>query len=269
MSVDLSTTAPLPPLPEDSTSRLMRMLESVRLEKAETGQEATASAVRTVCPQCESPEPWGNSSWCPECGYYPKLGRAMTPSEIESTQERKQTFSLIWLFWLTLGLLCLVGFSIAVRMLFPDEAERGSFGRIQFIFGVILLLAAQVRAYLVATQGRDDLPFSSMFFEPFQVWPSVLRQLPRTRHSCYWGGWGGMALLLALFVTGMDFNGMFSGLKSKKPKKSMMQMIVQTVSALSNKSAPAESSEESEEDAGGADGSHFRAGRCGRRVCCR
>src|SRR5579872_3124978 len=39
--------------------------------------ESAEPAAPKACPQCGSTEPWGFASWCPECGYYPKLSQAI------------------------------------------------------------------------------------------------------------------------------------------------------------------------------------------------
>jgi len=224
-------------LPEDASTRLMRMLESVRLEKTDPFPDPHSNPQRTDCPQCHSETPWGTSSWCPDCGYYPKLGRAMTPGELDPVGNCSAPISFQWMIWLGLGIVVLTAASFGLRVLLPEESDRGGLGRIQFIVGSICLMLAQLRAYMVATHGTDSIPISSIFFEPFQLWPPVFKQLPKSRRLVYFAGWGLTCMMLALMVTGMDFNGMFSNMKPKKPKKNLMQTLVQVISAADQKTA--------------------------------
>src|SRR5580698_10789149 len=40
-----------------------------------TTTSGEAKPERQPCPQCGSTEPWGISSWCPNCFYHPRLGQ--------------------------------------------------------------------------------------------------------------------------------------------------------------------------------------------------
>ena len=62
------------------------------------------SAVKTkegvqACPQCKSTSSWGENSWCPECGYYPKFAGLNTPApepveEPEPTPTMQESISI-------------------------------------------------------------------------------------------------------------------------------------------------------------------------------
>lgn len=248
MSTDIQPPSSIPVLPEDATARLMRMLESVRLEKSDHEDDHNSPPQKTACPQCNSEEPWGTSPWCPECGYYPKLGRAMTPVEIDANKEQKPLVSRQWGLWLTAGALVFLGLSFLTWIFIPDETTRASYGRVQFVLGAVLLLTGQIRAYLVSTHLAGAVPISAIFFEPFQLWLAVCRQLPQSRHVLYSGTWGLTIMILALSVTGMDIDGMCSGLRPRKKRKNTMQSIVKAISAANGASAFSSFDDEEAED---------------------
>ncbi|TWT58750.1 hypothetical protein KOR42_21360 [Thalassoglobus neptunius] len=58
--------------------RLQDLLNSVELQSSsdEILLEEN-SGFTEMCPSCESTEDWGTSSWCPNCGYYPKTGKSV------------------------------------------------------------------------------------------------------------------------------------------------------------------------------------------------
>ncbi|WP_437230054.1 hypothetical protein SH661x_001759 [Planctomicrobium sp. SH661] len=227
---------PSPPtLPEEASSRLMRMLESVRLEKAETPNNEPA-AQTNLCPQCGSEEPWGNSSWCPECGYYPKLGRAMTPVEIDPNFGQFQPRSLIWMVWAGAGVFVLTALCVVLCFLLPDPDDRIPIGRVQFAAGVTLMMVAQIWAYIVASHNADAIPFSAIFVEPVQLWMTVFRKMPESRRVVYCAIWSLAIVILAVAVTGVDVEGIFGKTKKKK-KANLMKSMVKAISAAEGASA--------------------------------
>ncbi|MEO2019199.1 MAG: hypothetical protein ABGZ53_33100 [Fuerstiella sp.] len=40
---------------------------------AETNPETTEAEATATCIRCQTSEAWGESSWCPVCGYYPAV----------------------------------------------------------------------------------------------------------------------------------------------------------------------------------------------------
>jgi len=248
MTVDVQTPEPTAVLSEDATSRLMRMLESVRLEKAEPLLDKTWTVTKSDCPQCHSETLWGDSLWCPDCAYYPKLGRSVSPEEIQATLDEKASPAHGWAIWLAIEILAVVMFSSLYCLLEPEAAARGPAGRIQFVVGILLIIVAQIQAFVISTRGSDSIPLSSIFFEPLQLWPAVFKQLPRSRQTLYLGINGLLAVVLAVAVVGMDFEGMFHGMRPRKRKRTMMQSIVQLVSSAEGNSAFSMSGEEEEEE---------------------
>lgn len=229
----------------DVQARLMRMLEAVRLDKEAPGADEPDQP--EGCPNCHSLTPWGSSSWCPDCGYYPKLGRAMTPVEIEvneASEDAATDFSVpAWTLWLAGGLVLITAGSIAVTRLLSEDMH-GGWGRLQLVMGVAVLAVAQARAYLIAARKTDAVPLSAFFFEPFQLWQAVCRQLPSTRWTLYLGSWGFMTSLLAVCVIGLDLNSLFSQLPQRKARFNPMQAIMQMAAAAQGNALSAGGSEE-------------------------
>lgn len=254
MSTEQPSPQPTPILPGDATERLMRMLDSVRLEKPESTPTSPPSGTQR-CPQCRSPEPWGAASWCPNCGYYPKLGRKVTPSELESNVPTTPSASYRWAAWLVLGGVACIALSIASMWIIPDPVARAEYGRLQFIAGLLMVLIGQVMAYVVCARDVDDLPVSAIFFEPVQLWLAVLKNLPDYRHTLYVGTWGGLCMILAVFVTGMNFDGMFAHLKTKKSKGNPLQTLVKMVTAFQNNDPDSSEEEESQKEEEASEGS--------------
>ncbi|WP_175517004.1 ATP dependent DNA ligase [Planctomicrobium piriforme] len=236
------------------------MLDSVRLEKTVEAPVAKAASTPSGCAQCGSTESWGAASWCPNCGYYPKLGRNITPAELpEMDGTAKLKFDFAWIIWTAVGLLFIIAGSVALRLCIPDVAERAPYGRIQCILGFVILVIAQVRAFIIASHKTDAIPLTAFFCEPFQLWAAVFKALPGSRQVIYKGCWGAMTLILALSVVGLDLDGMFSHLtkKKKKPKVNPLQMIVKAASAVEGKTAFSGDDEEggmSAADIGGGGG---------------
>lgn len=247
MSTEQPPSQSTPILPGDATERLIRMLDSVRLEKPDIEPRPSSSGAKK-CPQCRSSEPWGAASWCPNCGYYPKLGRTVSPSELESHTESSPPVSYKWAAWLVLGGLTAIALSVASTWIIPDPVVRADYGRLQFIFGLVMIIIGQVMAYFACTRETDDLSLSALFFEPVRLWLAVVKNLPQYRRTLYVGSWGALCMTLAVFVTGMDFDGMFAHLKTKKSKKSPLQTLVKAVTSFQGNSAATSDEDVADDD---------------------
>ena len=62
------------------------------------------------CPRCQSPDPWGDSAWCLQCGFYPKLGICIPVEAIKSAAlHQLASFSFVRGFAVSGGLLSYSG----------------------------------------------------------------------------------------------------------------------------------------------------------------
>lgn len=243
----MSTESPVETLEEDVQARLMRMLDSVRLEK-QPELETENVAAATGCSNCGSQASWGNASWCPDCGYYPKLGRAVTPVEA-AAETPLQLKDFLWLLVLVGGgLLLLIG-SLAVRFGVSDVEARSHWAIVQILLGFTMLCIAQVQAYLVAAQTIDSISASSLFFEPVKLWEPVFKSLPKSQRTLQLGAWSVLSVVLALAVVGVDVNSVFGVAAKKKKPVNPMKTMMKVVSAAGNaKTAFTASEEEAAEE---------------------
>ena len=244
----------------DAQTRLMRMLDAVRLEKAagaDKHHDDASDEPQVGCANCGMDEPWGLSSWCPECGYYPKLGRAITPVEMEAEGESEESLLSPELSRTLLvamgGCFLLAAVSIAVRLTVPDAAPRGQWALVQLIAGGMIFLIAHVRAYALAVQKVDNLPPSSFFFEPAKIWTQIFKILPDRRGTFYAGLWGFLAAALAFGVIGLDWAGMFSHLQPGRKPGNPMKKIMRAAGAATNTALTMPSEEEGSYEEGSGD----------------
>lgn len=222
--------------------RLMKMLDSVRLDpdapseapprqKKETSTPKKASlqvpdseqeSDETCCPSCDSTEPWNGSSWCPKCGYYPKLNQKIVrrdPSEFADAEyEEDEELSVIglilkipkWIFWISGGILLLLIESVAIRFLVLDIVTRSQIAILQVLIGANLFGIAHIRAYMIASQDNESINFISIFFAPTKIWGTTLERMPSVSKTVCSGSWGLAAALFAVLFIGVDYDNLFS-----------------------------------------------------------
>ena len=112
----------------DVQSKLLNMLDSVRLNDADSTPVDDSDAPQ-VCENCGLEASWEGASWCPSCGFYPKLGRAIeiptgnsTESEnaeqddLEDAPQEEEESHLG--FWLVAGV-CLLGMGAFIVFAVP------------------------------------------------------------------------------------------------------------------------------------------------------
>ena len=82
----MSTETPVVDLldPADDAAEL----QTATIAPAETEQEESAQSA-DACPNCGSPESWGGASWCPKCGFYPKLNKCVGGGADESAADQE------------------------------------------------------------------------------------------------------------------------------------------------------------------------------------
>ena len=169
-----------------------------------------------TCSNCHTTESWNGASWCPKCGYYPKLGRqAFQPVEEDGEEAAPETLGEFlayvpsWIWLVSGAIFGLFVASVAIRLSFPDIAIRGGIAQLQFFFGVLLFLIAHIRAYFIATHESDKVGPGSFFFQPGEIWRSVFKQLPESNGLVASSASGLMAILLAFTVIGFDYDAIF------------------------------------------------------------
>lgn len=218
---------------EDVQARLMRMLDSVRLERPADAPGDEQIAAPIGCSHCGSQASWGTASWCPDCGYYPKLGRAVTP--VEAAQAAPKTLKdFQWAIILGGGVLALLVASICIRLSVADAPSRSQWAICQILLGLTLLCIAQVQAYLVASGSVGAITLGSLFFEPAKLWAPVLKSLPGNQRTLHLGVWSLSAMILAVAVVGIDFNSVFGSTASQRKPVNPMKTIMKVAGAAAD-----------------------------------
>lgn len=166
------------------------------------------------CPKCGNLESWGRSSWCPECGYYPRLGTSVGEQD---TAEKPAVESIVaprspldiwlqapaWIKILCLGVLAIFGVSLAGRLVTLDKSVfRSLWGTLQLIVGLSVLALFQVIATIKATFKNNRTSFMDGIVHPFDVWRPTIHELPGTARRVWLAVWGLTAALCAVAIVG-------------------------------------------------------------------
>ncbi len=154
------------------------------------------------CPQCGSDTPWGRSSWCPDCGYFPKAGFAGTGIVEEDVGPPPTLFSVIpaWVMPTLVGAIGILIGSIVTRLAFHDPLQRSLVAITQLLVFTALAFAAHSRAsFIEMKKGKSWMAFVN----PGETWASILARMPSTRSlilllGCSFSGMG------SSFLIGLD-----------------------------------------------------------------
>ncbi len=172
---------------------------------------ATATATVTArppgagecCSQCGSDTPWGKSSWCPDCGYYPKAGFEGTGITISEDEIRPTLLSIlpVWVLPTVLGAVGILVSSVVTRFVFHDDLQRAFVALTQCVVCVGILIFVHCRAsFLSMGAGRNWMAFVN----PGETWALVMSRMPATKLLVLLLGWSlagaGSSLLIGLDV---------------------------------------------------------------------
>jgi hypothetical protein len=200
-----TTTAP----PPANAPHAARMNETANLKAAVTPPQGTSrpNGAKRTCPQCGATESWGNASWCPKCGFYPKLGTKVSAAALQpvggETEELPPAGPLpLWIKVLPCGMLAILAVSIAARMRVPEDGPRTIWSLSQLGLGAVLLIASHVQAFIVSGSRANGLTMMDLVLSPLAVWKPVFHRLPGTGMLVSRGVWGGATALCAVLVTG-------------------------------------------------------------------
>lgn len=199
---------------------------------------ATGHVPGETCPRCHTTQPWGESSWCPNCAYYPVVDGATGGSSSwadalpepdapeEEFDDRGALQSIPLWFWGMLGgVVAITAFSVAVRLMLPDEdSPRGLIALIQLSIGLISMLTAHIVASKNALQNDRRLNLNDVALAWFNIWQPTIAKLPETCRRVQAMAWGGFAVLTAVTVIGgIDYSAPFR--THKAPEVKPMKMI--------------------------------------------
>ncbi len=174
---------------------------------------ATIAAPDVGCPKCGSLESWGRSSWCPQCGFYPRLGTTINPSEdvpaAAPVEEHAAPNGIVqlwlqspaWMKVLCLGVLAIFGESLAIRVVTPDKSVfRSVWASIQLLVGLGLFGTFHLIATFKATFKVNGYSFMDGIVHPFDIWRPTIQELPGSARRVWLATWG---LLAAVCATGI------------------------------------------------------------------
>ena len=178
---------------------------------------AAPAATETKCPGCGSTEPWGRTSWCPSCGYYPALGKKgdAPPETVPGTEPAGPTnvWQVIpgWLWIFAGGVVVITALSIwAALTLGDDSAVRTLWTLAQALIGLMVFGIAHLSAYMLACTKTDKIGPFDYFMKPVEIWKPSIRQLPAGWNRVCLGGWSSFAIFAAfVFIGGIDINAVF------------------------------------------------------------
>lgn len=186
-------------------------------------QQFQQSQAKPTCSECGTYEPWGLSSWCPQCGFYPKLGKCVGHSDVDGQpleQPQPQTiWELIpaWGWVLGVGTLASIGVSIWGRFYSEDPGQLCLWTITQATSGLMMFLIGHFIAYLNAVSRSADFGILSIIVTPFKIWRPAIRRFPEGAWKLDLAVWG-LTLVVGAFaiVGGFEFNSLFKDWGVKK-----------------------------------------------------
>lgn len=213
-------------------------MSTIDVSSSDRVSDASGRVPGETCPRCHTTQPWGESSWCPNCSYYPVVdgsagGTAswadslpdIPHEEIEDDRSALEAIP-VW-FWAMLGgVVGITAFSVVIRVMFPeDDSPRGIIALIQLSVGLISMLIAHIMVSKFALANDRRLNLNDVLLSWFNVWQPTIDRLPGTCRLVLAMAWGGFAVLTAVtIIGGIDYSAPFRVHKDP-PKLKPMEMI--------------------------------------------
>jgi hypothetical protein len=173
---------------------------------ADSGTDSNAD-----CPMCGNLEPWGNSSWCPECGFYPRLGISLGPSAGSSQQIGGAPTSRgiswqhvpLWAKVLAAGVVAIVAANIGARLAIPKVGSvRPLTAFLELVAGLCVASLMHCAAFFKAAMSNHRFCLIDSALHPVETWKPTIHELPRTARRVWLGAWGVTCAVCAVVVIG-------------------------------------------------------------------
>jgi len=251
---DLSDTLAMQDSPDNSAPPVNK---PVGAEKNSTLSAEPFPAVPT-CPRCggKLTDPQG-LGWCPGCGYCRSLQEDADKATVAGSASARKPSSLglveffelfrrlpSWLTILVGGMGIIAAISLAANLMLPEDSLiRALWCTIQFGFGLMGILAAQIWAFVLIAPNSDHISAKDLILSA-RLWGMTFRRLPETQRQVWLGGWGMAAMLCAVCLVG----GYSYWYQFYKPKKLADRGLIQAVADAARRKAGNKSLEESLDD---------------------
>lgn len=188
-----------------------------------------------ACPKCGSEEPWGRSSWCPSCGYFPVLGEQQAGDELFESQEDDVNDSVReaippWM-WLAGGVsvFIIIESFIGGIMLDDESPYLALWSLLQIGLGVVVLGIAQITSFLFAVRVSGTFGPMDIIMKPIEIWRPTIHALPNTANRICLAIWGPVAIACSFgLLGGVNLESLWKndwGVK-KRAKRNLVQAIV-------------------------------------------
>jgi hypothetical protein len=224
-------TGPNPGAP--SQSALAALQAAAKTASAASSAAADPSKPEAkACPQCGSTEPWGISSWCPNCFYHPRLGQpvAAPPPDPEvreflpgnSGQSESLTAVLksipVFVHVLWIGVVAIFVLSVCATLKLPKGGcERAILTLAQASIGLIAAGTAHVLVFFKAIPNTDKYGPFDLLFKPFDFWRYAIHKLPTGAWQLWLVAWGLTAAFAAIvLIGGVRYSVLFETKSTKK-----------------------------------------------------
>ncbi len=168
----------------------------------------SSESIAADCPRCGKPliDPQG-LGWCKACGYCHSLNESQKntlPDEAVGPTTLSATGSAVtqlpaWMWISLLGLVIVVVSVIALGRFVPlKPLERALVTTIGSAIGLGVMLLGQFIGLMRVAPDDPTLTFKDVVF-PFRLYGIVMKRLPFTQLTLYFGAWG-LALIISLNV---------------------------------------------------------------------
>lgn len=204
----LNSPGPAPTGPGGLTAVAPPLLTSAAPPAA--APEGEAGSAEAGCPSCGFTGSWGMGSWCPKCGYFPRLGREgeVVPDPNEAVDELPPpVWELVagWIWILIGGMVAIVATSLLLPVLIRDPLQRGSAAISQIFIGTLLVVFSQIRAYMLCARTSENFKFYSIVTSPLAIWRGAIKLLPDSKTVFFMAAWGWTASLSGGFLVGVHW----------------------------------------------------------------
>ncbi|QDT63649.1 ATP dependent DNA ligase [Calycomorphotria hydatis] len=203
------------------------------------GSDSSQASVRGMtvqCDDCGGLTPWGESPFCPECGYYPSLKKRIELPEVNKDWEGGEPVSLMsaipmWAWVMVGGMGAIVVICAVLSAPLPAEsAVRGEWAIIQAALCTIGVFTAHLTAFIVACQRDDRFGPFDLFMKPFGIWKIVLMKLPKGVWRVWLGTWSLTGIVVAVLVVGgMNSDDLFADWGIEKKPTPLIGKVIEQI----------------------------------------